>query len=141
MQHTNTFVWRQNINVKVRKQETNKNVSSEDSEIVLKFTKPKMNNIFTFIKCLLYSKYITKLIYNCEAPYNLVDINVLVEPAIPVFGAEDHKQNCRRCENFSINFTLLDSSLECKIWRSLLRIFSRLLLLYCCQVQVLYTWT
>lgn len=42
MQHTNTFVWPQNINVKVWKQETDKNISSEVSEIVLKFTKPKL---------------------------------------------------------------------------------------------------
>ena len=42
MQHTNTFVWPQNVNVKVWKQETDKNISSEVSEIVLKFTKPKL---------------------------------------------------------------------------------------------------
>jgi len=45
MHRTNTFLWQQNINVNVRKQETDKNISSISSEvpeIVLQFTKPKI---------------------------------------------------------------------------------------------------
>jgi len=72
---------------------------------------------------MLYSKYFPKLISNFVAPYNLVHTNVLEELTIPVSGAEDHNQNCRRCENFSIIFTLLNSRLQCEIWRSILRNF------------------
>jgi hypothetical protein len=68
----------------------NKNISSKVSEIVLKFTKPKIYNFFTFTKCLFYSKYFTKLISNFLAPYNLVNTNVLEEPTLPVFGAGGH---------------------------------------------------
>lgn len=49
MQHTNTSVWPQNVNVKVWKQETDENISSEVSEIVLKSTKPKIYNFFLLL--------------------------------------------------------------------------------------------
>jgi len=52
MQQTNTFVRPQNINVKVWKQETHKNISSEVSEIVLKFIKLKIYNFLLLLNAL-----------------------------------------------------------------------------------------
>jgi hypothetical protein len=98
----------------------------------------KAENITFLLLLNALFKILHKIITNFVAPYNLVHTNVLEELTIPVFGAEDHKENCPRCENFSIIFTLLNSGLQCEIWRSLLRNFSGLLLLYCCQFQVLY---